>query len=167
MLSALSGCDWGQADGGSIAQGCDGFQRHVAGALYGPFVVLLEEQGAYEADEGGLVREDPDDIAATLDFTVEAFERVRALQFGAVLGWAGLGWEVHVGENLGFGIVHQGGEPWHAWAGLIGDLAPLLARGFGIVLGEGGTDPGSDDAPLGLAGIGQRVAHEMNPEAVA
>ena len=63
------------------------------------------------------------------------------MQFGAVLGW-----EVHVGENIGLGIVHQGGEPWHAWSGLIGDLAPLLAGGFGIVLGEGGADPGGDDA---------------------
>ena len=79
---------------------------------------------------------------------------------------AGLGWEVHVGENIGFGIVHQGGEFWNPWPGLIGNLAPLLAGGFGIVLGEGGADPGGDDAPLGLAGIGQRVAHEMNPTAL-
>src|SRR3979409_2691768 len=26
---------------------------------------------------------------------------------------------------------------------------------------EGGADPGGDDAPLGLAGIGKRVAHEV------
>jgi hypothetical protein len=35
----------------------------------------------------------------------EAIERVRAVQFGAVLGW-----EVHVGENICLGLVHQGGE---------------------------------------------------------
>ena len=78
-MAALSGCDCGQADRGSIAQGSDGFQCHVSGALNGPFVVLLEEQGADEADDGGLVREDPDDIAAALDFAVEPLERVCAV----------------------------------------------------------------------------------------
>jgi hypothetical protein len=33
-----------QADEGIIAQRGDGFQRHVSGALDGPFVVLLEQQ---------------------------------------------------------------------------------------------------------------------------
>lgn len=47
--------------------------------------MVLEEQGSDEADNGGLVMEDPDDIAATLDFAGEAFERVRAAQFGTVL----------------------------------------------------------------------------------
>jgi len=30
-------------------------------------------------------------------------------------------------------------------------------------LGEGGGDEGGDDAPAALAGMGQRVAHEMHP----
>ena len=64
---------------GVSLQGSDGFQCHVSGALNGPFVVLLEEQGADEVDDGGLVREDPDDIAAALDFAVEPLERVCAV----------------------------------------------------------------------------------------
>ena len=64
-----------------------------------------------------------------------------------------LGGKVHVGENIGLGVVHQGGEFWDAWPGLIGDVSPLLAGGFGVVLGEGGADPGGDDAPLGLAAV--------------
>ena len=88
-MAALSGCHGRQADGISIAYRGDGFQCHVAGALDGPFVVLLEEQGADEAHDGGLVGEDADDIAAALDFAIEAFEWVRAVQLGAVLGWAG------------------------------------------------------------------------------
>jgi hypothetical protein len=35
--------DCRKADGGIIAQRCDGFQRHVASALDGPFIVLFEE----------------------------------------------------------------------------------------------------------------------------
>ena len=56
----MSGCHDGQADDGIIAQGSDGFQAHVAGALDGPFIVLLEEQGANQAGDRGLVGEDAD-----------------------------------------------------------------------------------------------------------
>jgi hypothetical protein len=42
----------------------------------------------------------------------------------------------------------------------------LLAGGFGVVLGEGGTDPGRDDPALGLAGVGHGVAHEVHPAAL-
>ena len=37
----------------------------------------------------------------------------------------------------------------------------MLAGGGRSVLGEGGADPGGDDAPLGFAFVGQGVAHEM------
>ena len=50
--------------------------------------------------------------------------------------------------------------------GLIGDLAPLLAGGFGIVLGKGGADPGRDDAALRLAGMSHGVAHEVHATAL-
>ena len=40
-LSCLSGQSW-QADEGIVAERRDGFQRHVAGTLNGPFIVLLE-----------------------------------------------------------------------------------------------------------------------------
>jgi hypothetical protein len=49
---------------GSVADGADGFQRHVAGALGGPFVGLLEEDGADEAHDRGLVGKDADDMGA-------------------------------------------------------------------------------------------------------
>jgi hypothetical protein len=65
-----------QADEGIIAQLADAFQRHVAGALDGPFVVLFEQHGADEADDGVLVREDADDVGAPLDLAVEALDRV-------------------------------------------------------------------------------------------
>lgn len=45
----------------------DGFQRHVAGALDGPFVVLLEQDRADETDDGVLIGEDADHLGAPLD----------------------------------------------------------------------------------------------------
>ena len=42
----------GQSDDGVIAQGGHGFQGHVAGALDGPFVILLEQDCADEPDDG-------------------------------------------------------------------------------------------------------------------
>ena len=58
--------------------------------------------------------------------------------------------------------VRLAGELGQLGAELIGDLAPLVAGGLGIVLGKGGGDEGGDDAPAALAGMGQRVAHEVN-----
>src|SRR5271167_4795994 len=46
------------------AQRRDGFQRHVAGALHRPFVVLFEKDRAGEADDGRLIREDANHIGA-------------------------------------------------------------------------------------------------------
>jgi hypothetical protein len=62
--------------------------------------------------------EDADDLGPALDLTVEPFERVLAVQLGAVLGWEG-----HVGENFRLGLVHQGCELWDLGAELVGDAA--------------------------------------------
>ena len=58
------------------------FPASCSGPLDGPFVVLLEQDGADEADDGLFVREDADDVGAALDLAVEALERVRAVDFG-------------------------------------------------------------------------------------
>ena len=81
----LSGCDGWQTDGRIIAQRRDGFQAHVACALHGRLIILFEQQSSDEADDGSLVGEDADHVAATLDLAVEAFERVGAVYLGAVL----------------------------------------------------------------------------------
>jgi hypothetical protein len=44
-------------------------------------------------------------LGAPLDLAVEAFDRIGAVQLGAVLGRKG-----HVGQDVGFGIVQEGGE---------------------------------------------------------
>jgi hypothetical protein len=64
----------GQHEGEIIAQGGDRFQGHVAGALHRSFVVLLQEDGADQAGDRGLVREDADHLGAPLDLAIEALE---------------------------------------------------------------------------------------------
>jgi hypothetical protein len=50
------------------------------------------------------------------------------------------------GQYVGLCFIHECGELRHLGTQLIGDLAPLLARGLGIVLNEGGADEGGDYA---------------------
>src|SRR5271170_6301264 len=71
-----------QSDDGIIAQGGHGFQRHVTGALDGPFVVLLEEDSPDEPDDGVVVGENADDFGPALDLAVEPFETVGGMDLG-------------------------------------------------------------------------------------
>ena len=59
---------------GSSLKGRDGFQRHVACLLDGPFVVLLEQDGADEAGDALFVREDADDFSAAFDLAIQALD---------------------------------------------------------------------------------------------
>ena len=136
-MATRSGCQGRQADSEIIAQRCDGFQAHVAGALDGPLIVLFQEQRADQPGDGGFVREDPDDVAAPLDLAVEALQRVCAVELGTVLDG-----EAHVGQHIGLCVVHKCGKLGRTGPGLVGDLAPLLSGGGRVVLGECSADPG-------------------------
>lgn len=68
----------------------------------------------------------------------------------------------HVGEHIGLGLVEEAGKFGQLGAELVGDLAPLGSRGLGVVLGKRCGDEGGDDAPPALAGMRQRVAHEVD-----
>ena len=81
-----------------------GLELHVA-VLELPLVVLLEQDGADQPDDGRLVREDADDIGPPLDLLVQPLQRVRAVQLGPVLDGKG-----HVGEHLVLSVVHECGE---------------------------------------------------------
>ena len=125
---------------GIIAQGRDGFQRHVAGALDRPFIVLLEQDRADETDDGVLVGEDADDLGAPLDLAVEAFDRVGRVQLGAML---------RPGRSY-----RRGHRPrprpgrWRAWAAWdAADRRPCAIEFWrpGVVLGERCGDEGGDD----------------------
>ena len=71
----------GRSDDRIIAQRRHGFQRHVAGALDGRFVVLFEQDRSDEPDDGVLVGEDADDVGPALDLAVEPFEAVGRMDF--------------------------------------------------------------------------------------
>ena len=71
------GCVWG----GDLLEGLvdegHGFFGEVAAFGDGPLVVLVQQDGADEADHGGVVGEDADDVGAALDLFVDPLERVR------------------------------------------------------------------------------------------
>lgn len=70
VVSGLGGVDDGAGDHGfSLLQAC---QRHVA-LLLDPVVMVFGKDCANQADHGVAVGEDPDDICAPADFTVEPF----------------------------------------------------------------------------------------------
>jgi hypothetical protein len=74
--------------------------------------------------------------------------------------------EAHEGEDIGLRLVHERGELRHFRTELIGDLAPLLARGLGVVLNESGANEGGDHATALAAGMGEHVAHEVHSAAL-
>jgi hypothetical protein len=142
---------------GIIAQRRDGFQRHVAGALDGPLVVLLEQDGADQANDGIFVGKMPTTSVRRL---ISPLSRSTGLdQCSLARCCAG---EAHIDEHIRLRLIHEGGELWHLGTELIGDLAPLRLGCLVVVLGEGCGDQGGDDAASALACMGQDVAHEMH-----
>src|SRR5271156_608906 len=57
----------------------------VAGPLDRPFIVLLEQDGADQADNGLLIGEDADDLGAALDLAVQPFQRIGRVDLGPVV----------------------------------------------------------------------------------
>jgi hypothetical protein len=55
-----------------------------------PLVILFCEQRAGDADDGGVVGEDPDDVGAAADLEVDALEPVRGLQLASARGGEGV-----------------------------------------------------------------------------
>jgi hypothetical protein len=68
-----SGGHGGQPELVSMPEGGEGLQAHVAAADR-PSVVLLEQQRVDQADDGRLVRGDPDHIGASLDLADQTLE---------------------------------------------------------------------------------------------
>jgi hypothetical protein len=59
--------------------------RGEIAALDEPLVGLFGEQGAGEADRGGVVGRDADDVRSPADLLVDAFQRIGRAQLGLVL----------------------------------------------------------------------------------
>jgi hypothetical protein len=70
LVAVLSGvprwsaCHCGQADARIIAHPGKGLNRHASGALDGPFVALLHEDGDDQSGKGIVVPEDADEVGA-------------------------------------------------------------------------------------------------------
>ena len=81
-----------------------------------PLIFLFEQDRADETGDGRFVWKDADDVGASLDFTVQTFERIRRMQLRAMLLR-----KAHTGENVVLGLVHQRRELRHLGPELIGD----------------------------------------------
>ena len=102
-----------------------------------------------------------DHACPALDLAVEAFQWIGAVQLHPVLGW-----EVHVGQHIRLGAVHQNGKLGQLRPELIGNGAPLPGGIHRIILREGRGDEGRDDTPATLAGMGQSITHEVDAAAL-
>lgn len=101
-----------------------------------------------------------DHLGPPFDLSIEALNRVRAVKLGPVLLGKG-----HVGEHIFLHTIHEASKVRHFRPDLIGDVAPLLAGGLGRVLGKSCCNESGDHASATLAGMSQRIAHEVNPPA--
>jgi hypothetical protein len=81
-----------------------GFLAQVATLGNGRVVVLVEQDGAGEADHGLVVGEDSDHVAASLDLWVDQLERVRRRDLAPVTTR-----ERGVREHVGRDAVEDGG----------------------------------------------------------
>jgi len=99
--AGLQGGDFRRVHGGILADGGDGFQRHVTTSDR-PFVVLLQHQRSDKTSDGGLIRKDTYDIGAALDLFVEALKRIGRMDLPLV----GLR-ESLVRQYVVFGAQHQ------------------------------------------------------------
>ena len=97
----------------------------------------------------------------TMDLLLTAPMVSRVIELGPVRGG-----QVHVGEHVLLGGVHQRGEPRYLGPQLVGYGVPLTVGSRGVLVGIDGADPGRDDAALGLAGMSERVAGEVDPAAL-
>jgi len=135
--------------------------REDATALQLPLLLLLQQQAPHQADDRGVVGEDPDDAGAAFDLLVQTLQGVGAPDLAPVFGWEAAKCQ-HVFPGLG----HQcggGGE----LLGEHGDhLIPLLLHSRLVLLDEHRTQGGSDHVPAGFWHFDQQVAGEMDPAAL-
>jgi len=129
----------GQPDDRILAEWSHRFPGHVAAALHCSFIALLERDGV---DQAG-----------------QPIQRVGAEDLRPVV----LGKLMKPRTLASASSIRQGGQLGDLGFELIGNLVPLEAGHFGILLSKRGGDKGSDDTTALLACIGQEVAREAHP----
>jgi len=133
-----------------------GLDLHVT-ALQLPLVILLQQDGPDEPDDGLFVGEDANHVRPPFHLFIQPFQWIGAVQLDPVLCG-----ESHVGQHVVFGFVHEAGELWPFPAKLIGDMPPCLAGAGRIRLQKGLAQGGRDHGVLGLGDAGQGVAHPVD-----
>src|SRR4051812_32656248 len=94
-------------------------------------------------------------------FLVQALERVRGVQLGAVLGG-----EARAGQHVVLALVHQRGELRPAGPELVGHLPPDLVRARLVGLQERLAQRGGDHRLLALAHVRQGAPHPVDSAAL-
>ncbi len=77
----------------------------------GPLIVLFKQDRADRANDrldplrGSIVRKNPDNVRPALDFAVQSPDRIGRMELSPVGGG-----EIHEGQDVFFGLVHESGE---------------------------------------------------------
>ncbi len=108
-----------------IAERSDGFQRHVAGASHGPFVVLFEQDVSDEARKRFFVWKDTRNVGSALDLAVQTLDGIGRVRLDEAFLR-----ERRIGQGVFFGVVDHRRQFGNFGAQLIGDLQPLLTGGL-------------------------------------
>jgi hypothetical protein len=118
--------------------------------------VLFDDDGGDEPVDGGVVGEHANDIAASLHFPVDPFERVGRPDLAPVLEREG-----REREGVVAGVDQNGDDVGELAAECGGDAVELLANRSGVGLGEDRADRGGDHLGVHAGDAGQDVAHEV------
>ena len=90
-------------------------------------VTVAGFSSAVDTGDGGLVGKDADHIGASLDLLVEAFERVRGVDFRPVVGRKTL-----VGQGVVLGATHQFSQLGVAWLERLDQPGPVLLAAMAL-----------------------------------
>ncbi len=104
---------------------------------------------------------DPNNVGAPLDLGVDAFERVRRFELRSVRFR-----KMHECQHVVTGVVEHDCELGELRAELVRNDRPLLSSRLDALLRKDGVDERENDLPLVLAGVGERVAHEVDAAAL-
>jgi len=119
-------------------------------------VVGFDGQHRDQADEGGVVGEDADDVGAAADLAVEALERVGRAQLAPVLGR----------EGVEGGLLEDGADLGQAVGQLADRFAEPAAGAFAGVGVEDRPDQRGQDTVLVFAGVAETVSEEVHGAAL-
>ena len=109
-----------------------GFQRQVSPG-HSPLVVLLDQDGADQAQDGFVVGKDAHHVGAPLDLLVDPLQRIGGVDLRSMLPG-----EAHEGEHVGLRLVHELCRFFEPHPQAVGDLAPLSARRLDVLLDVSG-----------------------------